>query len=83
MHPEAIVQLNGTDVAIGGLTQTGTFLAYCNRSDLKLGLDPNAFRTLVGWEGCLGGGVVGLVDAVQQTHCQCRCPWRAFVSLPL
>ena len=46
MHPEAIVQLDGTDIAVGGLTQSRTFLAYCNRSDFVLAADPKAFRYL-------------------------------------
>ena len=43
IHPEGTVVLDGIAYSIGGLGQVSTFLAYCNRSDLVLTVDVNAF----------------------------------------
>lgn len=43
VHPEARITLDGVPFDVGGLTQTGGFLAYANRSELGFASNPAAF----------------------------------------
>eukprot|EP00697_Spironema_sp_BW2_P015561 gnl/Spiro4/6458_TR3313_c0_g1_i1.p1 gnl/Spiro4/6458_TR3313_c0_g1~~gnl/Spiro4/6458_TR3313_c0_g1_i1.p1 ORF type:complete len:759 (-),score=179.88 gnl/Spiro4/6458_TR3313_c0_g1_i1:82-2358(-) len=43
VKPEATVELDGLQYVVGGLNQSSTFLAYCNRTELNLTVSTNAF----------------------------------------
>ena len=44
VHPEAEVVLDNITFEVGALVQNRTFLAYCNRSDFGLGVNPDAWQ---------------------------------------